>query len=101
MAPLGRGARPGPGRRAVGVVARHHRHPAPGRLCFPDQRDPAGERSRVMSLSSPVSPQQPIWREPQRPAHVGTAVAAVLGIALGAVALIAVGLYLLAALGAA
>jgi RsiW-degrading membrane proteinase PrsW (M82 family) len=52
-----------------------------------------------MSLSSPRSPQQPIWREPQRPAHVGTAVAAVLGIALGIVAVLAVGLYLLAALG--
>jgi RsiW-degrading membrane proteinase PrsW (M82 family) len=52
-----------------------------------------------MSLSSPPSLQQPIWREPQRPGHVGTAVAAVLGITLGAVAVVAVGLYLLAALG--
>jgi protease PrsW len=52
-----------------------------------------------MTVSSPVSPQRPIWREPQRTAHVGTAVAAVLGITLGVVAVIAVGLYLLAALG--
>jgi RsiW-degrading membrane proteinase PrsW (M82 family) len=52
-----------------------------------------------MSLSSPSAPQQPIWAEPQRRPHIGTAVAAVLGIALGVVALVAVGLYLLSALG--
>ena len=52
-----------------------------------------------MSLSSPVAPQQPIWREPQRPAHVGTVIAAILGITLGIVALVAVALYLLGALG--
>src|SRR4051794_20678072 len=54
-----------------------------------------------MSLSSPPSLQEPIWREPQRPAHVGPAVAAALGIAAGAAAVVAVGLYLLAALGPA
>ena len=53
-----------------------------------------------MSLSSPVAPQEPIWREPQRPAHVGTVIAAILGITLGIVALVAVALYLLGALGA-
>ncbi|MGN6741917.1 MAG: PrsW family intramembrane metalloprotease [Amnibacterium sp.] len=55
----------------------------------------------MSALAGPTAPQQPIWHEPQRPRHVGTAIAAVLGIAVAALALAAVLVYLVGALGTA
>jgi len=54
----------------------------------------------VTALNGPAAPQRPIWAEPQRPRHVGTAVAAAFGIAVAAIALAAVLVYLVGALGA-
>src|SRR4051812_30406752 len=62
----------------------------------------SGPAVRGMSaLPSPAQGQRPIWAEPQRPRHVGTAVAAVFGIALGALACAAVLVYLVSGLGVA
>ena len=55
----------------------------------------------MTALTGPSAPQRPIWGEPQRPRHGGTAVAATFGIALGALAVAAVFVYLVSGLGAA
>jgi RsiW-degrading membrane proteinase PrsW (M82 family) len=53
----------------------------------------------MTALTGPSAPQQPIWAEPQRPRHVGAAVAATFGIAIGALAVAAVFVYLVSGLG--
>ena len=55
----------------------------------------------MTTLAGPSAPQRPIWQEPQRPRHVGTAIAAAIGIAIAALALAAVLVYLVSALGTA
>ncbi len=53
----------------------------------------------MSTVSRAADGARPIWAEPQRPRHVGTAIAAVFGIALGALASVAVLLYLVSGLG--
>ncbi len=55
----------------------------------------------MTALTGPSAPQPPIWGEPQRPRHVGAAVAATFGVAIGALAVAAVFVYLVSGLGAA